>query len=1050
MKKSTIRLIGYIEALLLIGTLIFFILAHPKALTYVVDKFTVAFNLSYKSISGNLLKEIELKDLAYDGKILATKAKVKWNILALLKAEIVIEDIVLKDVDLKILNEMITDLAIKNQNKRSTPIVLPYISIKSLFFSTKPYYSNWLRVDKFEINIKELKGDLDNLSIKNFQVDTVNDHTNIIADGYIKNKELRFNHLWIQEIDVDKILNFKTSNFNHQEQNSADKNITKNSIFLNLLEGIFIDDFKADIKPFQYKGYKIDIATVTAKGIKGDFKEFDVNKLKLDSDTNLGNISLEGKILTNRLISKATLNLYQPFYDKYIKDIDFESFNPAKVDLEVDKSGINAKIYLDSNRLFYRDLDFLDIKIKESISNLRYDFNLSKLTIDTKAKVDTLYSDNIELENRFVYDKSFISKGVLKFKSFKNIPKELQFLLHDAKADVIVDNKSVKVNLDSLKLNANFNSVGFKKAKFNLISKEILARELFKNLPPILNELKFKVRADSLIDFQDINSTKTFIDFTSNAFLAKANLSFTNNLSSNIKISLSKESILKNMDKNIKWNSILPLDANLILKDQILSATLKNDDLNYMFKYNLDNKTVDSVIDISGQLVNINGALDRDTQVTMDIESLLEFQNRLAKFYNFQKQPIDAKIKIKSTINSSFEIFRVDINSPWFLYEYEKNHFSVIQNLRTKFLVESNKVDILNYYMEIFDKHFFSNRKSYIEFDDKKIKIKEFWINDQAVLSGVYDLNSSSAKFDFIANNFYYKAQEGEVIFDASLKALVLKDEIKIEGDVLIKDGVITYEPKKEHYVKDDDIIIIQEELTKAKAKEQDKLVLDIKILTKNRIKYKVNNIDVDLESDIQLWKEKQKELELLGIVKLLDGSYVESNKEFLIQNSEILFGGKILNPYLNIKAIYKNEPYLITINILGTLEAPVINFSSNPYLSQSDILSLILFNTATNELLTTKQSSSAQALSMFGNTFAKELVSNFGIKLDKLVLITTESGKLGVEVGKRLSKKLTIIYINDDVSAVKIKYEHSPSFETDLLIKPDSSGVNFSYKREY
>jgi autotransporter translocation and assembly factor TamB len=86
----------------------------------------------------------------------------------------------------------------------------------------------------------------------------------------------------------------------------------------------------------------------------------------------------------------------------------------------------------------------------------------------------------------------------------------------------------------------------------------------------------------------------------------------------------------------------------------------------------------------------------------------------------------------------------------------------------------------------------------------------------------------------------------------------------------------------------------------------------------------------------------------------------------------------------------------------------------------------------------------------MFGNTFAKELVENFGIKLDKLVLSTTEDGGLGIEVGKKISKKTTISYINDIVQTIKIKYQNSRRFETDITLSPDTSGIDFLYKNEY
>jgi translocation and assembly module TamB len=176
----------------------------------------------------------------------------------------------------------------------------------------------------------------------------------------------------------------------------------------------------------------------------------------------------------------------------------------------------------------------------------------------------------------------------------------------------------------------------------------------------------------------------------------------------------------------------------------------------------------------------------------------------------------------------------------------------------------------------------------------------------------------------------------------------------------------------------------------------------------------------------------------------------MEAKKEFKVQNGEILFAGEIFNPFLNINVSHQNDPYEIMININGLLDSPIINFSSTPFLTQSDILSILLFDSTTEDLFSSEGDSSKAAISMFGNTFAKELVENFGIKLDKLVLSTTEEGGFGLEVGKKISRKVTILYINDIVQTIKVKYQHSRRFETDITISPDTSGIDFLYKNEY
>ncbi len=183
---------------------------------------------------------------------------------------------------------------------------------------------------------------------------------------------------------------------------------------------------------------------------------------------------------------------------------------------------------------------------------------------------------------------------------------------------------------------------------------------------------------------------------------------------------------------------------------------------------------------------------------------------------------------------------------------------------------------------------------------------------------------------------------------------------------------------------------------------------------------------------------------------EIFKGTHVETEKEFSVQSGEILFAGAIFNPFLNISVSHLSDPYKILININGLLDAPIINFSSTPFLTQSDILSILLFNSTTEDLMSSNGDTSKAAISMFGNTFAKELVENFGIKLDKLVLLTTQEGGFGLMVGKKISKRITLLYINDIVQTIKIKYQNSRRFETDFTFSPNRSGIDFLYKNEY
>jgi translocation and assembly module TamB len=80
------------------------------------------------------------------------------------------------------------------------------------------------------------------------------------------------------------------------------------------------------------------------------------------------------------------------------------------------------------------------------------------------------------------------------------------------------------------------------------------------------------------------------------------------------------------------------------------------------------------------------------------------------------------------------------------------------------------------------------------------------------------------------------------------------------------------------------------------------------------------------------------------------------------------------------------------------------------------------------------------------GGAMAKSALNDLGIKLDHLVLGEGNS----VEVGKKLTQKITIIYVNGDVAKVKLKYEHSPRTESVISASEVSQSYDIIYKRDF
>jgi translocation and assembly module TamB len=220
---------------------------------------------------------------------------------------------------------------------------------------------------------------------------------------------------------------------------------------------------------------------------------------------------------------------------------------------------------------------------------------------------------------------------------------------------------------------------------------------------------------------------------------------------------------------------------------------------------------------------------------------------------------------------------------------------------------------------------------------------------------------------------------------------------------------------------------------------------MNLQIRNQIPIRYKTDNIDIEFTNDITIIKDYYREFKVLGTTVIESGYYKKDDKKFLLDRSYIYFSGNPKKPNLELKAIYNKEQYHIQIFISGSTDDPIINFNSDPYLTQKQILSLILFD-STGE----NSGSGTELYSLLGGTFAKELMKSLGISVDHLVLGKGIDEQLSVEVGQKISKDITVIYLhNNGKDGIKVRVDHSQHFETDILIYPQSSSIEFLYKSD-
>ena len=143
---------------------------------------------------------------------------------------------------------------------------------------------------------------------------------------------------------------------------------------------------------------------------------------------------------------------------------------------------------------------------------------------------------------------------------------------------------------------------------------------------------------------------------------------------------------------------------------------------------------------------------------------------------------------------------------------------------------------------------------------------------------------------------------------------------------------------------------------------------LDINVVADRTLRIKNNLADAIASGEFKVQGNTDKVI-ILGSFEVYEG-YVELyGNKYEIKRAIIDFQDpRRINPYLDVRAETQKGDYLIAVLVSGVLDKPEVNFSSDPPLGQTDIVSLISFGVTTQTLF------SPGYRSAFGNVGARTI----------------------------------------------------------------------------
>ncbi|HLD24239.1 MAG TPA: translocation/assembly module TamB domain-containing protein [Sulfuricurvum sp.] len=504
------------------------------------------------------------------------------------------------------------------------------------------------------------------------------------------------------------------------------------------------------------------------------------------------------------------------------------------------------------------------------------------------------------------------------------------------------------------------------------------------------------------------------------------------------------------------WGHKPPEHLNLSLRDEFNATrlTLSGDSLALSAvvsgeKLQGSGNYLGTFFEMSGSLTSIQSRVDIETLTP----SLFATLSKLRPIELHKGEYYDAEIRTKSriTLGDTLSI-QSDIKIPWYAAVLDSKRAYGGTDGSVSVEYHDGNITVDSYRFEIANHTITTDKRSYLHLNSKgEVIIDELWVFDTLLLTGSIK-SDLSASMRLRSDRFSYIGPEGSAHASADLTyERDAEANQNLSGVLNILDATITYLPFQEFKVMDDDIIIIQDVRPPSNAK----FSTNVHVTASEAIRFKTKELNLQLIPDITLWKEPTEAMQILGMITIPSGSATTAGKAFAIKHSEIYFGGDLpINPYLNLTIGHEVDYKKILIYVTHTLDSPIFLFSSDPVMSQNDIMSYILFGGPANTTSGGDSSTTtvrANATNFMLGAGLKGLITGATkLQIDTMNILTTAEGGMGFEVGARLNKDLRVLYKNDTVSSVLIQYSLNRWLRLEADVHELGQGINAIYIKDF
>ena len=1044
-------------AAIVLGLVVYFAANSPLVIKKVADTFAPDYNISYSRIHGNVVTGIEIEDLAYKQESLAKHITLKWNPNGLVKKKIIVNTLQIEKANVDTIKTLIASFSKSDKNESNeTKSTEPFgfgVNVHHASLSLEPFVEQGIGIASVLLEVKDLQYTSDNMDVGVLELQVDSNVTDIVLKASLKKDKLKVKELMIKDVDALALQTLflpdsNESNVSYESDVSVttEENTSKDEPVYPLIpKWVHIDKLEVSILPLVYDPVDIKHLNLTGRDAVFDVQKLVLQKANLDlnSSTNLSDIRYKTKVENNKLIGKVDFKPKKALFKLYELPVRREAIGNIVLDLNVSEEEVTTDLRIEMKQVLKAEKGAFNLDIDNLHSYVVYDIKEGSMKAKSNIFLTTPYAKDVLITNLFSMNDAISYSGEIHAKQIIGVDAKFVKPLNNLQVKYEGDTMSIKIDIKSDNLQGTFISKDFKKAELHLETQEAIELRELVELPAELNQTKANIEIDAPISFEENASLVAYVKIDSNVLNMDANISYEEKLHVKTLSHIPEESLLRLYSKELKWDNLNPIKAEVEFLDDSVDSVLTAGTLAAKAHYDLKSTKVEGKVTLGGLHADISGTADQNLSIRTKINSMSSLVDSVKGIYTLGDIPLVKGSADISVVLTEMKTVDIALKSPEIIYQADRKTEHYVNDIDLVVNMQDQTIVLKRYALTYAGQKLFATKPSTVSFKDENVSVDPLWLNDQLQVVGEYNMKTKQGMIDAEAKKLHIAHEIVDLDSNIDIKTVLDGNKTSVNGKIILLGGNIHYDLSQKTYASDSDIIIVQDIKEKEASPFMDNLSASVQIETKKPLIYNKGAVNIKAKVDLNVYKAEFSDLMVLGSVEILEGgSYTFEGKKFVLDQSHVYFTGNPNKPLLEASVKYKSLNHLITITVTGSADAPNINFSSKPSLTKEQILSVILFDSEGGA----GTNSGKDMMKMMGGAMAKSALSGFGVQLDHLML--GEGGS--IEVGKKLTDDITVIYITDEVSSVKLKYEHNKRTESVIEMNEVSQSYDIIYKRDY